>query len=104
MSAHEGLVPHPDPALLQIVGTDGSLQRPPGQEALPVTSEDRAVEGAAGVLRDDRIGHVTIRVATRRADDDRLLQVARPVTDIESTLHRLGLLLLLAGGLGGPVS
>lgn len=98
---HDGLVPHPDPALLQIVGADGSTQRPPGQEALPVTAGDMAVELRSGpVLRDDRIGHVPVRIATRRAEDGRLLQVARPVADIEATLHRLALLLLVAGVFG----
>lgn len=98
---HEGLVPHPDPALLQIVATDGSVQRPPGQQALPVTAEDRAVNsGTDVVLRDDQIEHVPIRILTRRAPEGRLLQIARPVTDIESTLHRLAAMLLLAGGVG----
>lgn len=97
---HDGLVPHPDPALVQVVDTDGAVQRPPGQRPLPLTDRDRAAQEPTVVLRDDRIGHVAIRIATRRTGDGRLLQIARPLTDVESTLHRLSLLLLLAGGVG----
>jgi two-component system, OmpR family, sensor histidine kinase MprB len=109
------VVPPPDipgepGGYVQLVGADGSVYRP-GSEAGPVlrvTTDDRLI--ATGrrpdSLTDVRLGGVHYRLLTARVPSvfslpqPLALQVARPLVEVDATLHRLALILLgvFAGG------
>ncbi len=101
---YQELSPHPVPGLVQIVGSDGGPIRPAGQAALPVTERDRQVTAGQLVLQDGVVAGVPVRMASRRTPDGRLVQVARPVTDVQATLDRLAVLLALVGVAGVGVA
>jgi two-component system sensor histidine kinase MprB len=100
--------------IAQITLPTGETIRPTSGSALPVTEEVREV--AAGTrsafLSDQTLDGVHLRVLTRRGPEGEVMQIARPLTDVDSTLHQLrwvlGAVMLggvaLAGGLGLAVS
>jgi two-component system sensor histidine kinase MprB len=89
----------------QLVLTDGQVLRSDGASVgagLPVTAATRAV--AAGRRRaffsDATVAGTHVRMLTERAPFGGVLQVALPLTDVQSTLARLALV-LAAVSLGG---
>jgi two-component system sensor histidine kinase MprB len=88
---------------IQIVHADGSVNRDPRETvALPVT--DRALEVARGTrdsfLADQDVAGTHLRVLTSAFGEGLALQVARPLTEEDRTLRRVGLILLFASGGG----
>ena len=88
---------------VQLVQPDGQLLRSEGPEsALPVTPAARAV--AAGrrpaFFSDETIAGARVRVLTERAPPDGVWQVALPLTDLDTTLGHLELVLAIVS-LGG---
>jgi two-component system, OmpR family, sensor histidine kinase MprB len=83
---------------------DGQTIPPADADALPVGDDVRAV--AAGrspaLLRDVTLDGTHVRMLTRRAQDGSVLQIARPLDEVDATLGRLRLILLavMAGGVG----
>lgn len=97
------IVPPPDPGgpggLVQAVLPDGTTRLPIGQEQhLPITSKDRAVGSgkAPPYWRTDRVGGVPYRIYTTRLWVDTYFvsfQIARPLTELNSTLNLFQLFL-----------
>ncbi|MDW5594417.1 HAMP domain-containing sensor histidine kinase [Conexibacter stalactiti] len=89
------------------VAADGTrLWPPPGEEGapeLPVDSATRAVaSGERGAFFSDaRVDDTPVRILTTPLAEGFAAQVARPLTDVDRTLDRLALVLLLvsAGGI-----
>jgi two-component system sensor histidine kinase MprB len=101
----------PTPALggaagyLQLVSADGTTSRGAGQDvALPITSRTLAVAAGSGngFLADATVAGTHIRMLTVPLTTGLALQIARPLTEVDSVLDRLRLILALvgAGGIG----
>ena len=98
----------------QVVEVDGSTHRPPGAD-VPLPVSDRVIDVASGeqdpFLSDARVEGTHLRVITFQYPPY-AIQVARPLTEVDNTLDRLGTYLILialagiglAGGLGLVVS
>ena len=86
----------------QVVGADGSNAHPPDQHALPINHADlaAATNGHSSLLRSVDVGGTHLRVITVSTDPGIALQLGRPLTDVDNTLGRLRLDLLLIA-LGG---
>ena len=89
---------------VQLVRTDGSTLLPPRQAvALPVDEDVLAVAGQEGAAfwRDMNVDGTHLRVFTFAYGPDAAVQVARPLTEVDESLRRIGLVLLLiaAGGI-----
>jgi two-component system sensor histidine kinase MprB len=89
---------------VQLVQTDGTVLVPPRQRIqLPVDDAVLAVAGQRGAAfwTDVDIGGEHIRVFTFAYGPDAAVQVARPLTEVDESLRRIGLVLLLiaAGGI-----
>ncbi len=86
----------------QVVGADGSSAHPPDQHALPINHADLAVatNGHSSLLRSVDVGGTHLRVITVSNNPGIALQLGRPLTDVDNTLGRLRLDLLLIA-LGG---
>jgi two-component system, OmpR family, sensor histidine kinase MprB len=89
---------------VQLVRRDGSTVLPPRQEiALPVDEDVLAVAGREGAAfwRDMNVDGTHLRVLTFAYGPDAAIQVARPLTEVDESLRRIGLVLLLiaAGGI-----
>jgi two-component system sensor histidine kinase MprB len=87
----------------QLVRTDGSTLVPPQQEVeLPVDHAVLAVAGEEGAAfwQDLRVDGKHIRVFTFAYGPDAAVQIARPLDEVDKSLERIGLFLLLiaAGG------
>ena len=87
----------------QLVRTDGSTLVPPQQEVeLPVDDAVLAVAGEQGAAfwQDLHVDGKHIRVFTFAYGPDAAVQVARPLDEVDKSLERIGLFLLLiaAGG------
>jgi two-component system sensor histidine kinase MprB len=100
---------------VQIVDSSGNVTLPAGEvEALPVSR--RAREAAAGVggpfFEDDTVHGTHVRVLTAPVSGGLAVQVGRPLDEVDRSLHRLGLILVvvsisgvaLAAGLGTLVA
>jgi two-component system, OmpR family, sensor histidine kinase MprB len=88
---------------VQLVRTDGSVLLPPRQGVtLPVDDDVLAVAGEQGAAfwTDVEVDGEHIRVFTFAYGPDAAVQVARPLTEVDYSLRRIGLVLLLiaAGG------
>ena len=88
---------------VQLVRTDGSVLVPPRQRVkLPVDDDVLDVAGQRGAAfwRDVDVDGEHIRVFTFAYGPDAAVQVARPLTEVDDSLGRIGLFLLLiaAGG------
>ncbi len=93
----------PPEAYLQVLYADGTVTKPPEEPAgLPVTARARAVAaGAAGTyFSDATVAGTHVRIVTALLREGAAVQAARPVADIDGTLHHLGVILALvaAGG------
>jgi two-component system sensor histidine kinase MprB len=111
---HEGIGPKGKPYLdvpgpsfastyTQVVKADGTVLRPFNEHAaLPVTEEvlEAAREGGEPFFSDAKIGGRDVRVRTLPAPGY-ALQVARDMSEVNSTMHRVGIFLFLiaAGGI-----
>ncbi len=91
-------------AYAQIITPDGNVLRSQGGGPdLPVTEDERAVagEGAGAVrLADQTVDGVHLRVLTAAGPAGEVIQVARPLTEVDATLRRLAVVLgavVLAG-------
>jgi two-component system sensor histidine kinase MprB len=89
---------------VQLVRTDGSKLLPPRQTvALPVDERVLAVAGEQGAAfwEDVTVDDTHLRVFTFAYGPDSAVQVARPLTEVDESLRRIGLVLLLiaAGGI-----
>jgi two-component system, OmpR family, sensor histidine kinase MprB len=87
----------------QLVRMDGSILVPPQQEVeLPVDEDVLAVAGEQGAAfwQDLRVDGNHIRVFTFAYGPDAAVQIARPLNEVDDSLNRIGLFLLLiaAGG------
>ena len=87
-------------AIAQVVGVAGA---PPAErDRLPVTEATRAV--AAGtrppLFETATVRGVRVRIFTSSVAPGLAAQIARPTTDVDETLRRLRLILLVAGALG----
>jgi two-component system sensor histidine kinase MprB len=88
---------------VQLVRTNGEVLVPPRQNLeLPVDSAvlDVAGERGAAFWDDVTVDGIPMRVFTFAYGPDAAVQVARPLTEVEQSLHRLGLFLILVA-LGG---
>lgn len=89
---------------VQLVRADGSVLVPPRQEIeLPVDDHVLAVAGEEGAAfwREVTVEGEHLRVFTFAYGPDAAVQVARPLTEVDESLRRIGLVLLLiaAGGI-----
>ena len=92
---------------VQLVKTDGSVILPLGQELeLPVGAGvlDVAGERGASSWTETTVDGEHLRVLTFASGPDSALQVARPLTEVDQTLRRLGLMLLLIAAIGVAVA
>jgi len=90
-------------AYFQLLGADGAVTKPPEEPAgLPDTALARAV--AAGTARsyfsDATIGGTHVRIITAPLRPGVAVQAARPVSEVDRTLHHLGVLLALVAAAG----
>jgi two-component system sensor histidine kinase MprB len=101
----------PDPSLgeaggyVQLVTADGHALRPDeATVALPVDDSVRAVAAGTGggYLSDARVSGTHVRVLTIPFASGVALQIARPLTEVDSTLERTRTILILVslGGIG----
>ena len=91
----------------QLIAPDGKVSRPTGETAvLPV--DDRALElaraGTGRAFTDVTVDGVHLRVLTIGHGRDGAVQVARPLTEVESSLDRLLLVLALLAAAGVVVA
>ena len=84
---------------VQLVRTDGSVLTPPRQDLrIPVDDEVLAVAGvpgAAAFWTDVTVDGTHLRVFTFAYGPNSAVQVARPLTEVDESLRRIGLVLLL---------
>jgi two-component system sensor histidine kinase MprB len=90
-------------AYIQLVRTNGSVLVPPRQDLeIPVGDETLAVAGDKGAAfwEDIEVDGKHLRVFTFAYGPGAAVQVARPLTEVDQSLERIGLFLLLitAGG------
>ncbi|MGH2919081.1 MAG: ATP-binding protein [Solirubrobacteraceae bacterium] len=89
---------------VQLLSPTGDVLRPPENDLqVPVDRRDRAVaagEAQRALLRDSEIDGVHVRVLTVRLPDGGAIQVVRSLSNVDATLSRLRvvLILLCAGG------
>lgn len=86
---------------LQVVNPDGDVFATPGGPgiALPVPAD-----AAEGTLEDVRAGGVHYRVYAEELSSGFTILLARPLTEVDQTLRRLGAFLLLVTGLGAALA
>lgn len=101
-------IPNPGPTFYaQVVQKDGLVQEPEGQQVhLPVRREilEAARADHETVLADATIDGEHFRVATAPSQGGRSVQLARSLSDVESTMDQLRIVLLIVGGLGVLIS
>jgi two-component system, OmpR family, sensor histidine kinase MprB len=103
--------PRPDPESAggypQLVTADGQVFLPPGSRVkLPV--DDRVLDVAAGRadehLTDAEVDDVHVRLLARPYFEGVAVEVSRPLTEVDHSLDRIKLFLLLIAGLGVAVA
>ncbi len=105
----------PPEAYFQLLDADGTVTKPPGEPAgLPVSARARAVAAgtASTYFSDATVNGAHVRIVTAPLRAGVAVQAARPVGDVDRTLHHLGVILafvsaggvLLAGALGWTVA
>ena len=88
---------------VQIVKSDGTVRRPPGESrALPVDGATLKLARGGGPAhyRDATVADVHLRVLAVRDADGGAAQVARPLTEVDRSLDRL-LVVVIVVGLAG---
>ena len=92
--------------VVQFVTPGGHTRTPPDQSAaqIPVTAQTRAIAAGQGeaTLQDETVGGDHLRVLTAPLPHGGAVMVARPLDEVDSTLH--GLVLLLAAITAGGVA
>ena len=91
---------------VQLVRPNGAVLVPPRQNVkLPVDDDVLSVAGQRGAAfwDDVTVDGTHMRVFTFAYGPDAAIQVARPLTEVEQSLHRIGLFLILVA-LGGIVA
>ena len=94
-------------AYVQLVKSDGTVILPPEQElALPVGDDVREIAGVEGEesWTEPTIDGEHMLVLTVAYGPNTAVQVARPLTEVDQSLERLGLFLLLIAGTGVAVA
>jgi two-component system sensor histidine kinase MprB len=86
------------PTYVQVIRSDGegAVVKLPGVKQ----AEDLAESGGRGFFSDGHVQGVHVRVYSAQVANGLALQVARPLDEVDHTLHRIGLFLLFIG-LGG---
>jgi two-component system sensor histidine kinase MprB len=92
--------------LVQLVSAEGRVRRPPGESAPSVPLTNQALAVASGkdrdpLLQDQTVGGDHVRVLTAPLAGGGAVQVARPLSEVDSVLHNLILILaaITAGGI-----
>ena len=86
------------PGYIQLFRSDGQVLRSESKGSLlPVTAATRAVAAGrrAAFFSDATVAGTPVRILTERAPEEGVWQVALPLTDVDSTLARLKLVLAL---------
>ena len=89
---------------VQVFGPQGAIRAPGDDLALPVT--DRTREAAAGsrgaYYSDAEVAGIHVRILTTPIDEGYVVQIARPLTEVDASLDRLRTILILValGGIG----
>lgn len=94
-------------AYVQLVKSDGRTLLPPLQRvALPVDDDVLAVagEGQEAFWTETEVAGTHVRVFTFGYGPDAAVQVARPLTEVDASLHRIGLYLLLIAAVGVAIA
>jgi two-component system sensor histidine kinase MprB len=83
------------PTLLQAIGAngEGAAVRLPGLDR----AEQIAAEGGQPFFSEGHVDNVHVRVYSAQVGDGIAVQVARPLDEVDHTLHRIGLYLLFIG-------
>jgi len=81
----------------QVIGSGGRILLRSGSLSLPVSAATRhlAAHGGAAVLGDAEVDGIHLRVLAEPFGSGRALQVAQPLTEVDSLLSRLRLILVL---------
>jgi two-component system, OmpR family, sensor histidine kinase MprB len=88
---------------VQIVDSNGNVTLPQGEsEALPVSRRAREAAAAGGspFFEDDLVHGTHVRVLTAPVEGGLAVQVGRPLDEVDRSLHRLGLILIVVAILG----
>ncbi|HXV95030.1 MAG TPA: ATP-binding protein [Gaiellaceae bacterium] len=89
---------------VQVFGPQGAIRAPGDDLELPVDEQTRrAAEGGGGSFYSDaEVAGVHVRILTTSIDDGYVLQIARPLTEVDASLDRLRTILVLValGGIG----
>jgi two-component system sensor histidine kinase MprB len=86
------------PTVLQAIGAngEGAVIRLPGLDR----AQQIAAEGGRPFFSEGHVGDVHVRVYSAQVGNGIAVQVARPLDEVDHTLHRLGLYLLFIGVAG----
>jgi two-component system sensor histidine kinase MprB len=105
------LAPGPElggaPGYFQLVESDGTTVRPPGETVeLPVSHRVLSVANgdAGGFLSDTHVSGVHLRVITVPYTGGFAVQIARPLTEVDHSLGRIRLFLILIAAAGIAVA
>jgi two-component system sensor histidine kinase MprB len=94
--------------LIQLVQSNGTVLRAPYSVAIPVDRQTKLVAGgtADAYLADSTVDGVHVRVLTAPLGQGLAVQVLRPLQEVDHTLNRLALLMLLVavGGIALAVA
>ena len=93
-----GRGPSFDTVYYQVTLPSGDVLVPEGQEPLPVVDEDVAIHQA--LLSDENVDGVHVRMITFVSDPLGLVQMARPLTEVDATLAGLAIALSFIGLFG----
>jgi two-component system sensor histidine kinase MprB len=100
-----------DPRYFQLWRMDNSVFRPSGQDALPLTAEDRAAASGQRkpFIRSAHVGNVHVRMITVPVSFTRdgtvgVAQIGRSLVETDNALHELRLVLLLTAAGGAAVA
>jgi two-component system, OmpR family, sensor histidine kinase MprB len=89
---------------VQVFGPQGAIRAPGDDLALPVDEQTRraAESGEGSYYSDAEVAGVHVRILTTSIDDGYVLQIARPLTEVDASLDRLRTILVLValGGIG----
>jgi two-component system sensor histidine kinase MprB len=89
---------------VQVFGPQGAIRAPGDDLELPVDERTRraAASGAGSYYSDAEVAAVHVRILTTSIDNGYVLQIARPLTEVDDSLDRLRTILILValGGIG----
>src|SRR5512134_433267 len=88
---------------VQVFGPQGAIRAPGDDVALPVDEQTRqTAEEGGSYYSDARVAGVHVRILTAAIGNGYVVQVARPLTEVDASLDRLRTILILValGGIG----